>query len=154
LLGAGVAADADAPPRADGCLPDDELDLVFLHAQCHAARGSEAADAAGNAQAEAAFEEAVAGVEWLDGLVRALNRQPGFREAVLLAVALGPGDAGVAAKVLRHGGGPVLHEAADAAAWQAVKRPVQSFEFQGVRRASVSSHELVLLVQRLPGVIR
>ena len=126
------------------------------------------------------FEHARAAVEWLDAVVMQLNLVPGFRDKVLLLVALGWGT-DPSPPVLCAGGGQLsgLTEASDApsdrvqdtnvsqerirpSAFAGVRRPAQSHETlaptNGAEHASVDpamSHASpLLIVRRLPAVIR
>ena len=127
-----------------------------------------------------AFEHACVAIEWLDAVVMQLNLVPGFRDKVLLLVALGWGK-DPSPPVLCAGGGQLsgLTEASavpsgrvvDAtaigqsirdSAFAGVRRPAQSYEVSapanGAEHATLdpamSLASPLLVVRRLPAVIR
>ena len=128
-----------------------------------------------------AYEQACAAVEWLDSVVQHLNTSPGFREQVLLVVALGWGSAR-SLPLLQPGGellcrdGRCREPADDSLAGNAdlmacladsvfanVQRPAQSFEavapLEGddhlmLKPAIISPASPLLVVRRLPAVVR
>lgn len=125
------------------------------------------------------FDSAVVGLEWLDALVRQLNRQPGVREQLLLVVLLSWGKEShpYAGSLLQPGGGQItglgssrrspagVHSATvrNAEAFAGVLRPIQSFEMPELADAQGSAYtdsrgpmlaSPMLAVHRLPTVIR
>ena len=124
------------------------------------------------------FEHARTAVEWLDAVVMQLNLVPGFREKVLVIVALGWSSVG-SPPLLSQGGGQLMGiteapaaaaangssldvQAARGSAFAGVRRPAQSFEMLapalGAEYATVdpsmSLTSPLLVLRRLPAVIR
>ena len=138
-------------------------------------------DGALASQQSEGFAHACSALEWLDGMVQHLNMVPGFRDKVLLLVALGWGSSR-SLPLLQPGGGQLLSKDAqgmdpadndlgDVGAGQlhpadsvfaSVQRPTQSFEANAssagaelpATSTALASISPLLVVRRLPAVIR
>ncbi len=90
-------------------------------------------------------------MEWLDALVQQLNAQPGARESLLLVVVLGSGGASIG-ELLRPGGSGVEQQASNGGVGGL--RPRQSFQMCKDEAVAVDLASPLLMVQRLPAVVR
>lgn len=177
LAAAGQPGNASVAEHEEG---DDVIDqlLVMLDASCAAGgieggagsngvigdcRGSSINGALGgtNGRSSRSTFSSMAALEWADELLNQLNRQPGFRDTVLLTLVVGPGQQPLSQlpllqqeqALLAHA--PGQRHAPDAAArGRQVRRPLQSYQFSGLERVEVDPFRPAIVVHRLAGVIR
>ncbi len=148
---------------------------VDLQLAMHDASGAAAAqDVAGQgrqqASAEDAFQASVSALHWLDELVMQLNKAALFKDTILLSILWTSQGKKLSAQPLLQPGGPVINPRAiisaapgtsipAAPSWQqaggiSITRPVQSFETLQGQPVAVDLYAPMLLVRRLPGVVR
>jgi hypothetical protein len=112
-----------------------------------------------------AFERSCLALDWLDALFRELNSATGFREGVLLSLVIGAGRGPLLQQTTAEQQSilqPVLWEMPLVAAsgtvsaydFQAIRRPLQSYQFSGMQRVQVDAARPAVGIHRLAGIIR
>lgn len=147
-----------------------DLQQAMRDASGAAAAGDGAGQGRQQASADDAFQASVSALHWLDELVMQLNRAPLFKDTILLSILLTSQGQKLSAQPLLQPGGPAINPRAvisaapgismpAAPSWQqaggiTIARPVQSFETLQGQPVATDLHAPMLLVRRLPGVVR
>lgn len=149
-------------------LEDNESDMIILWMQLPEITHRQEEEEEDEASSEA-IDQACVALEWTDLLLRSLDSIPGFRDTVLTTLVVTPppptpslktdGNSNIPMpRLLQH---PLAQEQIEldvrtlnSGEKVVLHRPLQSYQFCGMKQVKVDTERSAVVVHRLPGIVR